>query len=58
MQVANQMAVLTARIARLDCPENWPNLLPVLSQVRNVRLVMLPSEMPPFDIITHAHFDL
>jgi hypothetical protein len=27
------MAVLMARIARLDCPENWPNLLPVLSEV-------------------------
>jgi len=30
--VANQIAVLMARIARLDCPENWPNLLPVLSE--------------------------
>ena len=32
-EVANQMAVLIARIARLDCPDHWPNLLPVLSEV-------------------------
>jgi len=26
------MAVLVAKIARLDCPRNWPNLLPTLLQ--------------------------
>lgn len=29
-QVATQQAVLISRIARLDCPTKWPNLVPVL----------------------------
>jgi hypothetical protein len=31
-QVSSQLAVLVARIARLDCPENWPELLPLLTK--------------------------
>lgn len=31
-QVSTQLAVLIARIARLDCPEKWPELLPVLTE--------------------------
>ena len=31
------MAVLIARIARLDCPDHWPELLPLLSEVRSCR---------------------
>ncbi|KAH9500905.1 Importin-11, partial [Bulinus truncatus] len=29
-QIATQIAVLTAKIARLDCPRNWDSLLPTL----------------------------
>ncbi|XP_047505751.1 importin-11 [Pieris napi] len=29
-QIATQEAVLIAKIARFDCPENWPNLIPDL----------------------------
>ncbi|XP_050703049.1 importin-11-like [Eriocheir sinensis] len=29
-QVATQLAVLIAKIARVDCPREWPNLLPSL----------------------------
>jgi len=29
-QIATQIGVLTAKIARLDCPRNWDNLLPTL----------------------------
>ncbi|KAK2165868.1 hypothetical protein NP493_1346g00008 [Ridgeia piscesae] len=29
-QIATQLAVLTAKIARLDCPHNWPELFPTL----------------------------
>ena len=31
-QVCTQMAVLIAKIARLDCPRFWPTLLPTLLQ--------------------------
>jgi hypothetical protein len=31
-QVSTQLAVLMARIARLDCPERWPDLLPHLTK--------------------------
>ncbi|XP_065912020.1 importin-11-like isoform X2 [Dysidea avara] len=30
-QVSIQLAVLISRIARMDCPEQWPQLLPILS---------------------------
>lgn len=30
-QVSIQLAVLISRIARIDCPEQWPQLLPVLT---------------------------
>ncbi|XP_005106630.1 importin-11 isoform X1 [Aplysia californica] len=34
-QIATQIAVLTAKISRLDCPRNWDSLLPtLLSAVR------------------------
>lgn len=29
-QIATQIAVLTAKVARLDCPRNWDSLLPTL----------------------------
>lgn len=29
-QIATQMAVLIGRIARLDCPRNWPELVPAV----------------------------
>ena len=29
-QISTQLAVLTAKLARLDCPRDWPQLLPVL----------------------------
>ena len=29
-QLATQLSVLIARIARLDCPHHWPQLLPCL----------------------------
>ena len=29
-QIATQQAVLIAKIARLDCPRQWPDLLPTL----------------------------
>ncbi|KAJ8285217.1 hypothetical protein GJAV_G00023640 [Gymnothorax javanicus] len=29
-QIATQMAVLIAKVARLDCPRQWPELIPVL----------------------------
>lgn len=29
-QVATQLAVLIAKIARVDCPREWPTLLPAL----------------------------
>lgn len=32
VQICTQMAVLVAKIARLDCPRFWPNLLPTLLQ--------------------------
>ncbi|KAK2150064.1 hypothetical protein LSH36_425g01002 [Paralvinella palmiformis] len=32
MQIATQQAVLIAKIARLDCPRQWPELLPTLLQ--------------------------
>ncbi|XP_060607409.1 importin-11-like isoform X2 [Ruditapes philippinarum] len=31
-QICTQMSVLVAKIARLDCPRNWPTLLPTLLQ--------------------------
>jgi len=31
-QICTQMSVLVAKIARVDCPRNWPNLLPTLLQ--------------------------
>jgi len=31
-QVSTQLAVLVARIARIDCPDNWPELLPFLAE--------------------------
>ncbi|XP_052792511.1 importin-11-like [Mya arenaria] len=31
-QICTQMAVLVAKIARVDCPRNWPSLLPTLLQ--------------------------
>ncbi len=40
LQVANQIAELTARIARIDCPDDWPELLPILTEVR---VEMYPS---------------
>ena len=33
LQVSNQLSVLVARIARLDCPDKWPELLPHLTEV-------------------------
>jgi len=30
VKIATQLAVLTAKIARLDCPHNWPELFPTL----------------------------
>ena len=33
LQVSTQLSVLIARIARLDCPGHWPELLPVLTEV-------------------------
>ncbi len=32
-QVSTQLSVLVARIARLDCPDRWPELLPFLTEV-------------------------
>ena len=32
-QVLTQLAVLVARIARQDCPDHWPDLLPLLTKV-------------------------
>lgn len=29
-QIATQIAVLIAKVARLDCPRQWPELIPVL----------------------------
>lgn len=29
-QIATQMAVLIAKVARLDCPRQWPELIPIL----------------------------
>ncbi|XP_077988870.1 importin-11-like [Glandiceps talaboti] len=29
-QVATQLAVVIAKVARLDCPRNWPDLIPTL----------------------------
>ncbi|XP_040277260.1 importin-11 [Bufo bufo] len=29
-QIATQIAVLTAKVARLDCPKQWPELIPTL----------------------------
>ncbi len=31
--VFTQLGVLIARIARMDCPNKWPELLPLLSEV-------------------------
>ncbi|XP_062855531.1 importin-11 [Trichomycterus rosablanca] len=31
-QIATQIAVLIAKVARLDCPRQWPELVPVLLQ--------------------------
>ena len=33
-QVSTQLSVLIARIARIDCPAKWPELLPFLSEVK------------------------
>ena len=30
LQIAVQLSVLIAKIARLDCPHNWPDLFPTL----------------------------
>ena len=35
-QVSTQLAVLMARIARIDCPDQWPELLPLLTKVTMV----------------------
>lgn len=35
------MAVLVAKIARLDCPRNWPTLLPTLLQTVRCDNVLL-----------------
>uniref|UniRef100_S4REK0 Importin 11 n=1 Tax=Petromyzon marinus TaxID=7757 RepID=S4REK0_PETMA len=41
-QVATQIAVLIAKVARLDCPRQWPELIPVL--LEGVRTqAMLPQ---------------
>lgn len=29
-QIATQIAVLIAKVARLDCPRQWPELIPIL----------------------------
>ena len=40
-QICTQMAVLVSKIARVDCPRNWPNLLPVLlTTVRCTNLLL------------------
>lgn len=33
VQVATQLAVLIGKIARMDCPRYWPELIPTLLQV-------------------------
>lgn len=30
LQIATQIAVLIAKVARLDCPRQWPELIPIL----------------------------
>lgn len=30
LQIATQIAVLIAKVARLDCPKQWPELIPIL----------------------------
>lgn len=30
MQIATQISVLIAKVARLDCPRQWPELIPTL----------------------------
>lgn len=32
VQIATQLAVLIGKVARLDCPRNWPLLIPTLLQ--------------------------
>ncbi|KAL4228026.1 Importin-11 [Mactra antiquata] len=40
-QICTQMAVLVSKIARLDCPRNWPNLLPTLLQTVRSENILL-----------------
>lgn len=50
-QVSTQLSVLIARIARIDCPAKWPELLPFLSEA-----VRSPSElMRKCSLVTLKH---
>uniref|UniRef100_A0A8B9JDJ1 Importin-11 n=1 Tax=Astyanax mexicanus TaxID=7994 RepID=A0A8B9JDJ1_ASTMX len=39
-QIATQIAVLIAKVARLDCPRQWPELIPVLLEKVKVQDVL------------------
>ncbi|KAK1787141.1 hypothetical protein P4O66_017509, partial [Electrophorus voltai] len=39
-QIATQIAVLIAKVARLDCPRQWPELIPVLLESVKVQDVL------------------
>lgn len=42
-QIATQLAVLVSKVARIDCPKDWPELFPTLLQAieSNDRLIQL-----------------
>lgn len=37
LQIATQIAVLIAKVARLDCPKQWPELIPTLVESLKVQ---------------------
>ena len=50
-QVSTQLAVLVAKISRLDCPDNWPELLPLLTKVTTCNSVAMDTALLPW---THS----
>uniref|UniRef100_A0A4W4GIJ6 Importin-11 n=1 Tax=Electrophorus electricus TaxID=8005 RepID=A0A4W4GIJ6_ELEEL len=40
VQIATQIAVLIAKVARLDCPRQWPELIPVLLESVKVQDIL------------------
>ena len=50
------MAVLVAKISRLDCPDNWPELLPLLTEVTTCNSVAMNTALLPWVLLCcHGH---